>query len=142
MSHLQNSFESNVLNVHHAVSMAYRVTNQGVRIRPMNARGAMKFSLIVVIVQTVNRKEIMTQETWHVRPEYSKDNVYRIWDANDNYHDDTSPEMMDKRAAVMQAAPEMLEALKRIIQYPSATMGMNHADLIFAVAVIAKAEGR
>jgi hypothetical protein len=53
----------------------------------------------------------MKHETWHVRPDYGQENVYRIWDVDDNYHKDTSPEMMDKRAQLIACAPELLEAL-------------------------------
>ena len=53
----------------------------------------------------------MKHETWHVRPDYGQENVYRIWDADDNYHKDASPEMMDKRAALISAAPDLLETL-------------------------------
>ena len=61
------------------------------------------------------RSDIMTTHTpgpWHVRPDYGKENVYRLWDKNDNYHDDTSPEAMDANAVLMAAAPKLLEALK------------------------------
>ena len=52
------------------------------------------------------------QEIWHCKPDYSKENVYRIWDQDDNYHDDTTPEAMDRRAALVQAAPALVEALE------------------------------
>lgn len=52
------------------------------------------------------------KETWHVRPDYGKENVYRIWDGDDNFHDDTTPEAMDRRATLIEAAPAMLDALR------------------------------
>lgn len=54
-------------------------------------------------------------EMWHVRPDYVQGNVYRIWDGNDNYHDDTSPDAMDKRAALIEAAPDLLDALEGLV---------------------------
>lgn len=48
---------------------------------------------------------------WVVRPDYGKENVYRLWDGDTNYHEDTSPETMDANARLMSLAPKMLEVL-------------------------------
>ena len=61
----------------------------------------------------------LSSETWHCRPDYGKENVYRIWNEDDNYHDDVSPEMMDRRAALVAAAPSLLDALKTALYYLS-----------------------
>lgn len=52
---------------------------------------------------------------WVIKPDYGKENVYRLWDENGNYCDDTSPEAMDANAALFSAAPEMLDVLKDAI---------------------------
>ena len=44
---------------------------------------------------------------WIVRPDYGKENVYRLWDKNTNYHDDTSPERMDANANLMSFSPRL-----------------------------------
>ncbi len=51
---------------------------------------------------------------WNVNPDYGKDNVYRLWDADSNFHDDTSPEVMDANARLIAAAPELLDILVQI----------------------------
>lgn len=49
---------------------------------------------------------------WIIRPDYGKDNVYRLWDKHDNYHHNTSPEAMDANARLMEQAPTLLHALR------------------------------
>ena len=51
---------------------------------------------------------------WKVNPQYGMENVYWLWDKNSMYHDDLSPERMDRNAQLMQAAPDMLKALQMI----------------------------
>ena len=51
---------------------------------------------------------------WNVNPDYGKDNVYRLWDADSNFHDDTSLEVMDANATLIAAAPELLDILVQI----------------------------
>lgn len=64
--------------------------------------------------KTQTKEDAMTHTPgpWQVIPEYSQDNVYRLWDADGNYHDDTSPETLESNAHLIAAAPELLEALK------------------------------
>ena len=50
-------------------------------------------------------------ETFNVRADYGKENVFRVWDADFNYHDDLSPEAMDARANLMTSAPALRAAL-------------------------------
>lgn len=54
------------------------------------------------------------KESWLVNPEYGKENVYQLWDADGNYHSNTDPDTMDKVATLMQAAPDMLHLIKKI----------------------------
>jgi hypothetical protein len=49
---------------------------------------------------------------WIVRPDYGKENVYRLWDEDTNYHEDTSPETMDANARLMSLAPKMLALIQ------------------------------
>lgn len=50
-----------------------------------------------------------TPGPWHVCPDYSKENVYRLWNEHDNYHDDTSPEAMDANARLFAMAPALFD---------------------------------
>ena len=82
----------------------------------------------------------------HVRPDYGKDNVYRLWDENDNYHDDTSPEAMDANAALIAAAPVMYEALKAAYKLlrewtPSGEDNQGEVEGLIEAA-LAQAEGK
>jgi hypothetical protein len=65
------------------------------------------------------------REKFHVRPDYGKENVYRVWDSDDNYHDDTSPEAMDRRAKLLAASPELLKALLAAGDYLLLTCHMS-----------------
>lgn len=56
----------------------------------------------------------MKREHWTIQPDYSKENVYRIWDKDGNYHRRTDPRTMDKRARLMECAPAFLAALQSI----------------------------
>jgi hypothetical protein len=87
---------------------------------------------------------------WHVRPDYGKENVYRLWNEGDNYFAATDPETMDANAYLMAAAPDLLEACKAVMEamehiektdeFPD---GVCPADLYtLAYEAIAKAEGR
>lgn len=83
------------------------------------------------------------QETWHCRPDYGKENVYRLWDENDNYHDDTGPEAMDKRAQLITAAPKLLAALKAaniILLQQNKYSQADHEAMDVIQLAIAKAE--
>jgi hypothetical protein len=51
---------------------------------------------------------------WVVRPDYGKENVYRLWNKNTNYHEDTSPERMDANANLMSFAPRLLSFVKLV----------------------------
>lgn len=55
----------------------------------------------------------VANETWVVNPQYGKGNVYWVWDADSNYHDDISPEAMDVRTKLIAAAPKMALLLIR-----------------------------
>lgn len=85
---------------------------------------------------------------WHVRPDYGQENVYRLWDAVDNYHDDTSPEVMDVNARIMEASRDMLEALRlasiNLALHAKRGLGGGYAQLAQEAidAAIAKAEGK
>ena len=58
----------------------------------------------------------ITQETWRVNPRgYTSGNVYTVWNENDNYPDDLTPEAMDARAQLMAQAPEMFRILEKIV---------------------------
>jgi len=54
---------------------------------------------------------------WIVRPDYGKENVYRLWDKDLNYHKDTSPEVMDANAVLMSASPKLFRVLNQAIAY-------------------------
>ena len=56
-----------------------------------------------------------TPGQWQVRPDYGKENVYRLWDKDSNYHKRTDPETMDANAILMQSAPLLLEALRECV---------------------------
>jgi hypothetical protein len=85
-------------------------------------------------------------ERWHVYPIYQQGNEYRVWDEHDNFHQDLSPTAMNRRAALMTAAPDMLEALK-FVEYwihdflphqgPAENNLLEHVQ-----AAIKKAEGK
>lgn len=55
-------------------------------------------------------------ETWHVKPDYGKENVFYLWNEDDNYHDDTSPEAMDRRAKLMEAAPVLYKTIRMALR--------------------------
>ena len=57
-----------------------------------------------------------TTEQWTIRPDYSQTNVYRLWDDAGNFHDDNGPAAMDRRAALMQAVPDLLAALEHAME--------------------------
>lgn len=57
-----------------------------------------------------------TPTPWHIRPDYGKENVYRLWNADDNYPDDTSPEVMDDNAEFMMQAVNAHEAIKNALE--------------------------
>ncbi len=74
---------------------------------------------------------------WIVTSDYGKENVYRLWDKNSNYHDDTSPEVMDANAHLIAAAPELLEAARNFVRGNTTEQAMKEFN-----AAIAKAEGK
>ena len=53
-----------------------------------------------------------TTEQWIIRPDYGQANAYYLWNAAGNFHDDAGPAAMDRRAALMAAAPDLLAALE------------------------------
>ena len=53
-----------------------------------------------------------TPGKWTIKPDYSQENVYRLWDEDGNYHADWSQDTMDANARLMAAAPSLLAALK------------------------------
>lgn len=59
-----------------------------------------------------------TPTPWQVIPDYSQENVYRLWDLDGNFHDDTSPETMDANACFIvracNAHEELVKALKEM----------------------------
>lgn len=56
---------------------------------------------------------------WNVRPDYGKENVYHLWNADDmNFQDDTTPERMDANARAMSQVPKMHDIIKRVAQNP------------------------
>lgn len=57
------------------------------------------------------------QAKWLIRPSYLEENVYRLWNKDSNYHKDTSPEVMDGNARLMENAPQLLLALNQAIAY-------------------------
>ncbi len=65
-------------------------------------------------MSTNNEKILPNAGPWIVRPDYGKENVYRLWDKDSNYHDDTSPEVMDANTKLMSAAPILLAALQEL----------------------------
>lgn len=68
----------------------------------------------------------IAHETWHVRPQYSMENVYRIWDENNNYHDDTEVDTMNRRASLIAAAPKLLaEAVENDTVFSLIAQAMN-----------------
>lgn len=58
---------------------------------------------------------------WVVRPDYGKENVYRLWDKNTNYHDDTSPEKMDANANLMSFSPRLHKFVSLIARMKTET---------------------
>lgn len=77
---------------------------------------------------------------WNVRPDYGKENVYRLWDEDSNYHADTSPEAMDANARLISAAPDLLsaamdalESLKRLKDADGAYRVTNISQLQTAI---------
>jgi hypothetical protein len=88
--------------------------------------------------------KVAPTEKWTVNPQYGKENVYWLWDENQNYHDDNSPEAMDARAQLMEAAPDMLAALEKIMTISAyLTTGNGTLAVIGTEAAIAirKAKG-
>jgi hypothetical protein len=76
-----------------------------------------------------------------VKPDYGQENVYRLWDKNGNYHDDTSPEAMDANAALFNAAPDLLKALKSTLSWLTSYPGGGALNQYEKVrGVIANAE--
>jgi len=53
---------------------------------------------------------------WTVRPDYGKENVYRLWDKDENYFSDTTPDIMDSNAALMSASPLLLRVCLDALQ--------------------------
>jgi hypothetical protein len=84
---------------------------------------------------------------WLVRPDYGKENVYRLWNADSNYHEDTSPEVMDGNACLMQSAPRLLKALCVLVdhaqeQYPHFESERGQQDIRRALEAIQWAKGK
>lgn len=52
---------------------------------------------------------------WLIRPDYGQENVYRLWSKDSNYHKDTSPEVMDGNARLMENAPQLLKAIRTVL---------------------------
>jgi hypothetical protein len=74
------------------------------------------------------------KEQWAVRSDYGKENVFRVWEADTlNYHNDTSPEAMDARANLMQAAPELRAALILARGFVPKTQGALRARINAAI---------
>lgn len=53
-------------------------------------------------------------EQWKIQPDYSKGNVYALWNKEGNYHRRIDPRTMDKRARLIECAPVFLVALQSI----------------------------
>lgn len=53
-----------------------------------------------------------TKGPWDVRPTYVDGNIYRLWDKEGNFPEDISAEAMDSNARLIEAAPDMFEALR------------------------------
>ena len=66
---------------------------------------------------------------WKIRPDYGKENVYRLWNADDNYHDDTSPEVMDANAELMMKATRSHEAMKAALKLAAMRIGCGCTTL-------------
>ena len=52
-----------------------------------------------------------SKSPWIVNPDYSKKNVYQLWDKNSNCHNNISSKVMDANAYLMESAPELLKQL-------------------------------
>jgi hypothetical protein len=56
-----------------------------------------------------------TPGPWHVTVAYSAENVYYLWDEDDNYPKDTSADVMDANARLIAAAPELLSGAIKLV---------------------------
>ena len=53
-----------------------------------------------------------TPGPWQIEVDESIENVYRLWDAEGNYHQDCTLAVRIANKQLMEAAPELLAALK------------------------------
>jgi hypothetical protein len=81
---------------------------------------------------------------WTVKPSYSDENAYRLWDKNDNYFKDTSPDTMDANARLMASAPDLLDALQALYTLMQHPLTIEQADLVIkqVTQAINKATGQ
>ena len=81
-----------------------------------------------------------TPGPWTIHKDYSRAN-YTVFDADGNYGD-TSVETIDANAALIAAAPDLLQALNGMLQLFADTQDMEDYETVqFARAAVYKAVG-